>query len=205
MEPRFQSNERRTAEILQYLDEADDSAETYDEAVFAVHPGFCTNNEKYTTVEGLDRDDYRDYSLDFWTDIEEDISDDIPVNIVYRNGKKDEASLYIGGEVDEVDRFIPSNHGNGYVSSVPGQRNFAQALNQVADGGEITLHGEINGLCVTQFQDLVEEVERSLDRDIDVVQGNVFPDRPVDRTEGFLHWEDDVPMYVKTLESKSLY
>lgn len=204
MAPEFSSNTGRAQEILRQYNELD-VEEAYDEAVFAVHPGFCTNDESYTRIEGLDATDYRDYSLEFHRGLQEDIEQGIPVNVVYRNGRSDEATLYLDEKKDEVENFVESSYGSGFVTNERGGRQLAQALSQIEDGGQLQINGEINGLCVGQFEDLVSEVERGLEKDLNISLGKVFPERPVDRTQGHLHWEDDVPVYIQAMDQKSLY
>lgn len=204
MAPEFSSNTGRAQEILRQYNELD-ADEAYDEAVFAVHPGFCINDESYTSVEGLDITDYRDYSLEFHRGLEESFSSGVPVNVVYRDSRSDEAALYLDGKEDEVENFVESSYGSGFVTSERGGRQLAEALNQIEDGGQLQINGEINGLCVNQFEDMIQEVEEGLEKDLDITLGKVFPERPVDRTQGMLHWKDDVPVYIKAMEHKSLY
>lgn len=203
MSPRFSSNMWRAAEVLRSMDQSDEE-ERYDEAVFAVHPGFCVENDKYTAVKDLGEDDYMDYTQDFHETVDRTIENDLPVNVVYRENMRDEAVRYLGDKASEVDKFIESSYGNGFTN-YNGHSDLGEALNSVSDGGQVVLHGEINGLCLAQFQDLVEEVERGMDRDLDIVHGELFPERPLERTQGHLHWEDEMPAYIQALEFKSPY
>ena len=205
MAPEFSSNQGRAQRIVDHYHNDVDAEQEYGEAVFAVHPGFCVEDDSYTAVKDLEVTDYRDYTLEFHRGLQEDMEKGVPVNIVYRSGRSDEATLYLDGKQDDVENFVESSYGSGFVTNERGGKNLARALHQIEDGGRLRINGELNGLCVSQFEDLVQEVERGLEKDLDITLGKVFPDRPVDRTQGHLHWEDDVPAYVKAMEHKSLY
>lgn len=205
MDSRFNVSIDRAEEIIQQYDDINEVSGEYNEAVFAVHPGFCIENDSYTAVQDLTPEDYSQYTQEFHRGLEESFSKDKHVNVVYRSGELQEASSYLGDKSCQVDNFIESSYGSGFITSLDGQISFADALKRLNDEGRVEIMGEMNGLCVRQFRDLLEEVERNVENDFEVVTGNLFPERPVSRTQGTLHWEDEVPAYLQAIEFRSPY
>ena len=68
---------------------------------------------------------------------------------------EDEALRYLGELTDGLDNFYKSSHGSGFVRSEEGKEGLAETFEKVEDCGKISLYGEINGLCLTQFEDLI--------------------------------------------------
>ncbi|MFB6115655.1 MAG: hypothetical protein ABEK04_05235 [Candidatus Nanohalobium sp.] len=205
MPSQFQRNQRDAEEVIEQLEGIPEPEEMYDEVMVTVHPGFCLTNEKYTAAEGLRREDYLRHTIELHQDIQEAYSNEVPVDLVFRNQEGAEALRYLGEHAEAADNFIQSNYGSGFITEEHGQQSLAETMKKVEDGGKIGLYGEINGLCYTQFEDLVREVNRNMDKEINVTSERPFPEDPLDRTQGVLHWEDEVPPYVQALEFQSAY
>jgi len=205
MAPEFQRNRNDAEEITGYIELGQPPQDQYEEVIMAVHPGFCSEEFNYTTVEGLRPEDYLRHSIDMHRDLEKATENGVPVDVVYRSGREQEALLYLGDHAEEVENFVESSYGNGFITAPQGQQDLSNTFEKIEDGGQMSLYGEINGLCLSQFEDLVREVERNLDKNIDIVKEGPFPEDPIDRTQGQLHWEDNIPVYIKALQSKSKF
>ena len=205
MELQFQGNRENAQDIIRELEETPEPEESYEEIMVAVHPGFCLTNQKYTDVDNLRREVYFQHTLHMHRDMEEAHSQGVPVDVVYRRHEGSEARKYLGEHSEQVDNFIEGDYGTGFVTERKGQRSLAETVRKVEEGGKIDLYGEINGLCYTQFEDLMREVSRQMEKEIEVNSERPFPEKPLDRTQGVLHWEHDVPTYLKALEFKSAY
>lgn len=205
MPSQFQRNQGDAEEVIEQLDRIPEPEEMYAEVMVTVHPGFCLTNEKYTSADNLRREDYLRHTIEIHQDIQEAHSNEVPVDVVYRGNQGEEALEYLGEHAEVINNFIQSSHGSGFVTEEQGQQSLAETMKKVEDGGKIGLYGEINGLCYTQFEDLVREVNRNMDKEINVTSERPFPEDPLDRTQGVLHWEDEVPPYVKALDFQSAY
>ena len=205
MAPRFSRNGGESGDVVKHLEKIPEPEQQYGEVAVALHPGFCMENHKYTSVEGLRPEDYLRHTIEFHRDIRDASKSGVPVDGVYRENMEDEVVKYLGELSDEVDNFVQSSYGSGFITSDQGKHDLSRTFSKVEDGGRVSLYGEINGLCFTQFEDLVEEVERKVDKDFEVVEERSFPEDPLDRTQGVLHWEEDIPPYVQALEFKSAY
>lgn len=205
MAPEFQRNRDDAEEITGYIDIGQPTQDQYEEVIMAVHPGFCAQEFNYTTVKGLRPEDYLRHSIDMHRDLEKATENGTPVDVVYRSGMEEEALLYLGDHAQEIDNMIESSYGNGFITSQQGYQDLAETFDKIEDGGQISLYGEINGLCLSQFEDLIREVESNLEKDIDITQKGPFPEEPIDRTQGQLHWENDVPAYIQALEFESKF
>lgn len=205
MAPEFGRNLEDAEDISGYIEFGEETDEQYEEVIVAVHPGFCMNGENYTSVDNLRPEDYLRHTIETLRDLGDAVEEGVPVDVVYRSTMEDEAFQYLGDIAEEVDSFYESSYGSGFITTESGREGLAETFSKVEDGGKLSLYGEVNGLCFSQFQDLAREVEKTLDKDVEIVEERPFPDERLDRTQGVLHWEDDVPAYVKALEFDSFY
>lgn len=205
MPSQFHRNQEDAKEVIRQLERIPEPEEMYDEVMVTVHPGFCLTNEKYTSADNLRREDYLRHTIELHRDIQQAHSNEVPVDVVYRNQSGEEALDYLGDHAEAVENYIQSSHGTGFITEEQGQQSLAETLNKVEDGGKIGLYGEINGLCYTQFEDLMRELNKNLEKEVNVTTERPFPEDPLDRTQGVIHWEDEIPKYVQALQFKSAY
>lgn len=205
MPPEFDRNRKDAENVSGYIEFGGKDSEQYEEVIVAVHPGFCMNGQEYTSVDNLRPEDYLRHTIEMHRELEDAVENGVPVDVVYRSDMENEAFQYLGDIAEEVDSFYESSYGSGFITSEPGRQGLAETFSKVEDGGKLSLYGELNGLCFSQFQDLAREVEQNLEKDVEVVEERPFPEDRVDRTQGVLHWEDEMPAYIQALEFNSLY
>lgn len=205
MPPEFTRNREDAEDVSGYIEFGGETDGEYEQVIVTVHPGFCINGQNYTSVDNLRPEDYLRHTIETLRDLGDALDEGTPVDVVYRTNMEDEAFQYLGEIAEEVDSFYESSYGSGFITTESGKQGLAETFSKVEDGGRLSLYGEVNGLCFSQFQDLAEEVERTLNKNVEIVEERPFPEDRLDRTQGVLHWEDDVPAYVKALEFDSFY
>lgn len=203
MAPEYERNSEDAVTVIDEMDNYNPDR-TYSKAVFGVHNGFCLNSASYQDVDNLREEDYFLHTHEFHSYLDRTLDDDTAFNVVYRSRSKDKVFSYLGGKTEQIDETIESSFQSGFIVEESQQRKLGECLSRVEDGGKLVLCDEINGLCGSQFEDLIREVDRKAQKDLEILRKFSFPDRPLDRTHGTLHWERDTPEYLKVMESSSV-
>lgn len=147
------------------------------------HPGYCLVDDEYRDV-GLDERDHADYSRDFFDEFVRKADEDVTVGVLEERDT-DYSRDFLGELESEVDYFLETVEGKSRPTRESAD-DFIEVLRGLEDGSTVRVSGEVNGLCVGQAGQIVEYVSDAYDLGLEIDQGAVFPERPVERIDGKL-------------------
>lgn len=165
------------------FDQASGSEDSEPDFYLVTHPGYCLVDDEYTDV-GLDERDHAGYSRDFFDEFARKVDEDVTVGVLEERGT-DYTRDFLGDFESEVDYFFETVEGKSRPTTESAEE-FIEVLRGLEDGARLEVGGEVNGLCVGQAGQIAEYVSDAYDLGLEIDQGVVFPDRPVERIDGDL-------------------
>ncbi len=162
---------------------------------FISHPGHALRREDLYETESptaplnLRKEDYLRYWHELGSLVEKHgQSNDVKVAVLYDEKDTDYREFIDEEYVDaaiETEGFLDIT-GKPLESE---EEKIDELVSALEDAGRATVSGELYGLCPGQFSEYLEQ-----EYGIKPEKGATFPRRPLERTNGTVHWEDSIPL-----------
>lgn len=149
----------------------------YEELVVLVHPGYAEYNpgvfDEYCNATP---EAYEEFEDAFFTFLDER-DDDTVTYALYPADAYEETRAFLDGYADDV-TYVETMPRTAAFESAQ-QKPFANMLNQVKPDGQITLAGELNGICVDNTDNLIRYATSRANKPRRIRYGPKFPEKKV--------------------------
>lgn len=155
---------------------------------FIVHPGYAENHDGWHANKFIMMKKYPAHLEDLSLEIGQALRNDEPLYILYGEGELEATEEFL-----EENRLLPSlDHVTDALETtvedgkmVVSRPEKLESIVESAEGHlEAVVHGELDGRCRTDFKDGIEALSDQKDGELRVVDGEVFPYKPLPRKSG---------------------